>query len=105
MSLSRTFSVLSDANRRKILDLLKVEEMSVSQLTENFDVTMPTLSHHLDALKSVGLVSGRREGQQIIYSLNLSVFEEIAEAVAGFLDARKVSRGAAKGEKPKKNPK
>jgi len=87
MSLSRTFSVLSDANRRKILDLLKEEEMSVSQLMENFDVTMPTLSHHLDALKGVGLVSGRREGQQIIYSLNLSVFEEIAKTVAGFLDA------------------
>jgi len=89
MTLSRTFSALADANRRKILDLLKAGELSVSGIAEHFSVTLPTLSHHLEVLREVGLVSGRRDGREIIYSLNMSVVEEIAESVADFLDAKK----------------
>jgi len=85
MSLPETFQALSDKNRQKILDVLKQREMSVSEILSNLNVTMPTLSHHLDILKRADLISSRREGQQIIYSLNLSVMEEIAEKIAKFL--------------------
>ena len=84
MSLSSTFQALSEPNRQKILDLLKKRELSVTEILEHLKVTMPTLSHHLDILKRADLISGRREGQQIIYSLNLSVMEEAAEQIIKF---------------------
>lgn len=85
MSLSQTFAALSEPNRRKIVDLLKKKEMAVSEIAKNLDITMATLSHHLDILKRADLVSGRREGQQIIYSLNFSVLEDITEKIIKFL--------------------
>lgn len=71
------FKALSDPNRRKILQILKKEDMPVSKILKNFDITMASLSHHLDILKRANLVVSERKGQQIIYSLNLSVFEEV----------------------------
>jgi DNA-binding transcriptional ArsR family regulator len=85
MSLSQTFQALSEPNRQKIVDVLKKGELSVSEILQHLNVTMPTLSHHLDILKRANLISSRREGQQIIYSLNLSVLEEITEQIVKFL--------------------
>ncbi len=85
MSLVDTFSALSDQNRQKILELLKKKEMSVGEMAGQLTITMPTLSHHLDILKRADLISGRRNGQQIIYSLNLSVLDEITENVIKLL--------------------
>lgn len=89
MPLSQTFQAFSDPNRQKIIDALKKREMPVSEIAANLDITLPTLSHHLDILKRAGLVASRREGQQIFYSLNLSVLEEVAEQIAKFLTVRK----------------
>ncbi|MFA6919107.1 MAG: autorepressor SdpR family transcription factor [Patescibacteria group bacterium] len=89
MSLSQTFAALSDQNRQKILDLLKKRDLSVGDIGKKLSITMATLSHHLDVLKRADLVSGRREGQQIIYSLNLSVMEEITEQIVKFLKHKK----------------
>ena len=85
MSLSQTFQALSEPNRQKIIDLLKEGERSVSEILQDLNVTMPTLSHHLDILKRADLISSRRDGQQVIYSLNLSVLEEITEQILKFL--------------------
>lgn len=85
MSLSETFSALSEPNRQKIIDLLKKKEMSVSEIGSNLSITLPTLSHHLDILKRADLISSRRFGQQVLYSINLSVFEEITESIIKFL--------------------
>ena len=85
MSLSETLSALSDKNRRHILDTLKKGEIPVSEIAKKMYVTLPTISHHLDVLKRAGLISGRREGQQIIYSINLSVVEEVGEKIMAFL--------------------
>ncbi|MFA5029768.1 MAG: autorepressor SdpR family transcription factor [Patescibacteria group bacterium] len=85
MPLSQTFAALADPNRQKILDLLKKQELAVSEIGEHLNITLATLSHHLDVLKRANLISGRREGQQIIYSLNLSVFEEVTEKIIKFL--------------------
>lgn len=85
MSLSNTFAALSDENRRKILDLLKKKELPVSDIGKHLTITGATLSHHLDVLRRADLVSSRREGQQIIYSVNLSAFEDISEKIMKFL--------------------
>lgn len=84
MSLTITIQALADANRRKILDLLKKSELPAGDINKKLDITGATLSHHLDVLKRAGLISGRKEGQQVIYSLNLSVFEEAAEQLVKF---------------------
>jgi len=89
MSLGTTFAALADPNRQRILDLLKKREMPVSEIAGHLEVSLPTLSHHLDVLKRADLVSGRRAGQQIIYSLNLSVVEELAGQIARFLTVRR----------------
>jgi DNA-binding transcriptional ArsR family regulator len=81
MVLNETLHALSDPTRRKILDLLKKKDMSAGELGENFNITLPSLSHHLNVLKQTDLVTHQRSGQQIIYSLNLSVFEEVAKSL------------------------
>lgn len=85
MFLSETFSALSDPNRRRIIDVLKKKDMSVSEIHTYLSITMPTLSHHLDVLKRADLVTKRRQGQTIIYSLNLSVIEDVSEAIITLL--------------------
>ncbi|MFA5126826.1 MAG: autorepressor SdpR family transcription factor [Patescibacteria group bacterium] len=89
MSLTETFAALSEPNRQKILDLLKKGELSVNEIAKNLDITLATLSHHLDILKRADLISSRRKGQQIIYSLNFSILEEVAEKIAKFLAVKK----------------
>ena len=89
MTLNNTFTALSDPTRRKILELLKKKDMPVNEIALNFDITLPSLSHHLTALKNADLVSTERRGQQIIYSLNLSVFEEVAEQLYNFFNNKK----------------
>lgn len=84
MSLNHTFSALSEPNRRHILNILKQGEMPVSDLAKDLNITLATVSHHLDVLKRADLISSRRDGQQILYSLNLTVMDEIAETIANF---------------------
>ena len=78
MKLSEKLSALSDPTRRKILDMLKVRDMNAGDIGKKFKITAPSLSHHLNVLKNADLVSSQRNGKEIVYSLNLTVFEEIA---------------------------
>ena len=82
MSLSDTFAALADPNRQKILKCLKKSELPVSEIAKNLDITLATLSHHLDVLRRADLVSSRRDGRQIFYEVNLSVVDEMMAGVA-----------------------
>jgi ArsR family transcriptional regulator, arsenate/arsenite/antimonite-responsive transcriptional repressor len=84
MTLNITMQALSDPTRRKILELLKKKDMSVTEINKYFDITMPSLSHHLSVLKQADLITYRRQKQELIYSLNLSVFEEVAKMLVKF---------------------
>jgi DNA-binding transcriptional ArsR family regulator len=79
MTLNNTFKALSDPTRRKILELLKKRDMSAGEIAEHFNITLPSLTFHFNILKQADLISQERQGQQIIYSLNLSVMEELIE--------------------------
>ncbi|MGD1008055.1 MAG: metalloregulator ArsR/SmtB family transcription factor [Ignavibacteriaceae bacterium] len=81
MSLNQTLSALADPNRQKILECLRKTELPVAEIAKNLNITLATLSHHLDILRRANLVSSRREGRQIFYQVNLSVVEEILEAI------------------------
>jgi len=87
--LNETLAALADPTRRKILDLLKKRGMAVNEIAVNFNITLPSLSHHLAALKKANLVSATRDGQQIVYSLNLSVFEAVAKELYTFFNKSK----------------
>ena len=89
MPLSQTFAALADPNRQKILKVLKKSELPVSEIAKNLNITLATLSHHLDILRRADLVSSRRAGRQIFYELNLSVAEEIMEALAKLFKSNK----------------
>jgi ArsR family transcriptional regulator, arsenate/arsenite/antimonite-responsive transcriptional repressor len=84
MTLNKTLSALSEPTRRRVLELLKKKDMTVTELNKYFDITMPSLSHHLSVLKQTDLVTYRRRKQELVYSLNLSVFEEVAEKLFKF---------------------
>ena len=84
MSINDMYSALADPTRHKILELLKKRDLSAGQIGKNFAITAPSLSHHLNILKQADLISSRREGQEIIYTLNLSVFEDLAEKLIKF---------------------
>ena len=57
--------------------------MTAGQMTQQFDISGPSMSHHFNVLKHADLIWGRREGQQIIYSLNTTV---VQDAMTLFLD-------------------
>jgi len=81
MSLNQTLHALSDPTRRKILELLKKRDLPARDIADNFDMKAPSVSHHLNVLKQANLVTFQRQGQELIYSLNLSVFEEVMKYV------------------------
>lgn len=81
-----TFKALSDPTRREILNLLKAQTLSAGEISEHFNITGATVSHHLTILKNADLISDKREGKYIYYELNLSVFEEILNWFNSFFD-------------------
>lgn len=71
------FKALSDPTRRKILELLSEGELTAGEIAAHFEMAKPSVSHHLSVLKSAGLVTDERQGQNIVYCLNLTVFQEV----------------------------
>jgi len=81
---------LSDKTRQRILELLLERgEMCVSDLVETFNVSQPTISHHLTLLKNAQLVTSRREGKQVYYSID----QENVVMCCGMLFAKFIPEG------------
>ena len=76
------FKALSDPNRLEIVDMLSWGELCACKILEHFHITQPTLSHHMKILCDCGLVSGRKEGKWIYYSLNT----EMVQVFRAFLE-------------------
>ena len=70
------FKALADPTRRRILELLAQNELTAGEIAAQFDMTKPSVSHHLAILKSAGLVQDERRGQNIVYNVNMTVFQE-----------------------------
>ena len=67
---AQLFKALSDPNRLMIIDMLSCGELCACVILEKFNITQPTLSHHMKTLCENGLVTGRKVGKWIYYSLN-----------------------------------
>ena len=71
------FKALNDETRRQILEMLKQKDMTAGDIAEAFNISKPSISHHLDILKRADLVSSEKKGQFITYSLNTTILEDV----------------------------
>jgi DNA-binding transcriptional ArsR family regulator len=94
--MSLVFKALSDPTRRRVLQLLRRGPLSAGELSDQFNVSKPTMSAHFAVLKEADLVHTEKAGKSVIYHLKLSVLEE---ALLGFVHSFGVG---AKAPKPKK---
>ncbi|MEQ8199903.1 MAG: autorepressor SdpR family transcription factor [Syntrophomonadaceae bacterium] len=95
---NQAFKALSDASRRHILKLLQEGDMTAGDIASHFDMTKPSISHHLNILKQADLVQDVRKGQNIYYSLNTTVFQEL---IGWFYDLMGVAGEPEENSKPK----
>jgi ArsR family transcriptional regulator len=70
---------ISDPTRRKILDMLRKKDLTAGEIADAFEMTKPSISHHLDILRKANLVVSVKEGQFIIYSLNTTELDELIQ--------------------------
>ncbi|MGG1636437.1 autorepressor SdpR family transcription factor [Paenibacillus sp. FSL K6-3182] len=84
MSINLAFKALSDPTRRKILELLRERDLTAGEIADHFQMTKPSISHHLSLLKQAELVSDERQGQHIYYSLNTAVFHDLMDWMNSF---------------------
>lgn len=75
--MNNLFKALNDATRREILELLKDGDMTAGDIADKFDMSKPSISHHLDLLRQADLVASVKKGQYILYSLNMTVMDDI----------------------------
>lgn len=78
------FKALNDPTRREILELLNKGDLTAGEIADNFSMTKPSISHHLDLLKQAGLVVCVREGQYQKYSINTTIFDDIVKWMMQF---------------------
>ncbi len=71
------FKALNDQTRRQIIELLKYKDMNAGEIADEFKISKPSISHHLDILKRADLITGEKKGQFIEYSLNTSILEDL----------------------------
>lgn len=72
-----SFKALNDPTRRAILELLRKGDRTAGEIAEHFEISKPSISHHLDLLKQAGMVTNIRDGQFQRYALNTTVVDEV----------------------------
>ena len=75
--MDEVFKALKDPTRRKILQLLKGGDMTAGEIAQAFDISKPSISHHLDLLKLADLIMVERRGQFLHHHLNTTVVEDL----------------------------
>lgn len=82
--LARLFKALGDPVRLRMLSLIASHpggEACVYELTDGFELTGPTISHHLKVLREAGLITGDRRGTWIYYRLQPTVVQRLSETL------------------------
>jgi ArsR family transcriptional regulator, arsenate/arsenite/antimonite-responsive transcriptional repressor len=77
--MSDAFRALADPTRREILRLLRDGPKTSGEIAEQFSSSWPTVSRHLAVLRDAGLILSERSGQQIVYELNTTVFQDLVD--------------------------
>ena len=71
------FKALNDNTRREILKLLKQKDMTAGEIADAFNISKPSISHHLEILRNADLVSSEKQGQFVMYSINTTMLDDI----------------------------
>ena len=87
--MNQLFKALNDPTRREILELLGKKDLSAGEIADQFNMSKPSISHHLDLLRQAGLVESVKQGQFIYYSLNTTVFDELLKWMLKFRNPKK----------------
>lgn len=87
------FKAISDPTRREVLRLLANGERTAGELAGRFDMTRPSMSHHFAVLKDAGLIRSRRDGQQIYYSLDTTVVQDVLARIWDVFGTRPTTDG------------
>jgi ArsR family transcriptional regulator len=74
-----TLRALGDPTRREILRVLRAGDLTAGEIASRFPMTAASVSHHLSVLKEAGLVRAERDGRNLIYSLETTVFQEFLQ--------------------------
>ncbi len=75
------FKALSDPTRREILRLLSGGPMTAGQIGERFSISQPAVSRHLAVLRQAELLTARREGANVIYEVDTTVFQDVVRVL------------------------
>lgn len=76
------FQVLSDKTRQAIIMLfITKKEVGVTEITNNFALSRPTISHHLNLMRRAKFLKSRKDGKEIYYSLNKDFVIDLLESI------------------------
>ena len=87
--MNTAFKALDDPTRRRILELLQKTDLTAGEIADEFQISKPSISHHLDLLRQAEMVVAVKEGQFIRYSLNTTVFEDLMKWMMEFSGTKK----------------
>lgn len=71
------FKALNDPTRRQIVELLKKGDLNAGEIAERFNMSKPSISHHLELLRQADLVSSEKKGRFVVYTLNTTILEDL----------------------------
>lgn len=93
------FKALNDSTRREILFLLRRKTMTAGAIADHFQISKPTISHHLDLLKQADLITSEKNGAFVIYALNTTVVDELLSWILNLKKAgnKKSARSKIRG--------
>lgn len=81
MKVSKICKALGDYNRLQIIKMLAREELCACQILEEFNITQPTLSHHMQVLSECDLIYSKKDGKWTHYTLNYETLNEYKEFI------------------------
>jgi len=82
MNMDKVFEALSSTVRRKILAYLSATDLTAGEISDRFEISKPSVSKHLGILENAGLITSKREGQFIRYSL---IEDNLVNTLNGFV--------------------
>jgi DNA-binding transcriptional ArsR family regulator len=105
--MTKLFRALDDPTRRRILELLRERDLTVTEISQHFAMSLPSISYHLDLLRQAGLVLAEKRGQYVHHALNTSVLDETLAWLSGLVARRsayETRSPAAKRRTPTRPP-
>lgn len=85
---AKALKAISDPKRLRIIDMLSCGELCACSILTAFSITQPTLSHDMKVLVDAGLVTDRREGKNIYYSLRTERLKNLQEVLSHIFSAQ-----------------